>query len=380
MSCCNATKTARRITKGLLVAALLLVSAAACVPVPPGGGPGPTAGGSAGPTAGGGAGGQAAAKPGHVFVINLENKGYNEVWGADSRATYLSQTLRSQGVLLSQYYGIAHNSNPNYLAQISGQASNAMTRRDCPTYAAFRQTGTAALGQVEGTGCVYPESVPTVAGQLSAAGKTWKAYMEDMGMSCRHPELGAKDGSQGAKVGDEYATRHNPFVYFESITSSPDCQSNVVDYGELAGDLRSVETTPNLSYISPNLCNDGHDNPCVDGSPGGLTAADSWLSRQIPAILDSPAFRRDGMLVITFDEAEGKTVGPSELVPGGTAGGRIGALVLSPFTRGGTTADRPYNHFSLLASIEDAFSLPRLGYAGAPGLDSFGTDVFNGRP
>ena len=373
----------------LLVAAVLLVTAAACEPPPPGGGPasgtgsqsaapgtGASGSPSAGPTAGGTAT-QAASKPGHIFVINLENKGYNAVWGAGSEATYLSQTLRSQGVLLSEYYGIAHNSNPNYLAQISGQASNAMTRDDCPTYTAFHQTGMAELGQVEGTGCVYPASVPTVAGQLSAAGKTWKGYMEDMGTPCRHPKLGAKDSSQGAKEGDQYATRHNPFVYFESITSSPDCQSNVVDFGELAGDLQSVDTTPNLSYISPNLCNDGHDNPCVDGSTGGLAAADTWLSQQVPAILDSPAFKQDGMLVITFDESEGKTVGPSGLLPGGTAGGRIGALVLSPFTNGGTTSDRAYNHFSLLASIEDAFSLPRLGYAGAPGLNSFGADVFN---
>ena len=365
----TATKTHRRIAARLLAAAVLVVSAAACEPAPPGGNPGPTAGGTA--TTG------AASKPGHVFVINLENKGYNKVWGAGSEAPYLSQTLRSQGVLLSKYYGIAHNSNPNYLAQISGQASNAMTRDDCPTYAAFELTGTGALGLAEGTGCVYPASVPTVAGQLSAAGKTWKGYMEDMGTPCRHPELGGQDTSQGAKVGDQYATRHNPFVYFQAITSSPDCQSNVVDFSELRGDLQSVATTPNLSYISPNLCNDGHDNPCVDGSAGGLATADNWLSQQVPAILDSPAFQQDGMLVITFDESEGKTVGPSGLLPGGTAGGRIGALVLSPFTKGGTTSDRAYNHFSLLASIEDAFSLPRLGYAGAPGLNSFGGDVFN---
>jgi hypothetical protein len=373
----NAPKSQRRFAVRLLVAAVLLVTAAACEPAPPGGGPAsgtgspsptPTTGGTATP---------AGSKPGHVFVINLENKGYNEVWGPGSEATYLSQTLRGKGVLLSEYYGIAHNSNPNYLAQISGQASNAMTRDDCPTYAPFHQTGTAQLGQVEGTGCVYPASVPTVAGQLSVAGKTWKGYMEDMGTPCRHPKLGAKDGSQAAKAGDQYATRHNPFVYFESITSSPDCQSNVVDFSELAGDLQSVDTTPNLSYISPNLCNDGHDNPCVDGSTGGLSAADAWLSQQVPAILDSPAFKQDGMLVITFDESEGKTVGPSGLMPGGTAGGKIGALVLSPFTNGGTTSDRAYNHYSLLASIEDAFSLPRLGYAGAPGLNSFGADVFN---
>lgn len=239
----NATRPQRRIAVRLLVAAVLVVSAAACEPSPPGGqgtasgtAPGTTPGAGAssgsqspGPTAGGSATGQAGSKPGHVFVINLENKGYYKVWGEGSEATYLSQTLRSQGVLLSDYYGIAHNSNPNYLAQISGQASNAMTRNDCPTYAPFQQTGTAAPGQVEGTGCVYPASVPTVAGQLSAAGKTWKGYMEDMGSPCRHPDLGAKDTNQNAKVGDQYATRHNPFVYFESITSSPDCQSHVVD-------------------------------------------------------------------------------------------------------------------------------------------------------
>jgi phospholipase C len=387
----NATKTQRKIVMRLLVAAVLVVSAAACEPSPPGGSPGtgsstpsatPGTGTSSGtsspgPTAGGSATAGAGSKPGHVFVINLENKGYNKVWGEGSEATYLAQTLRNQGVLLSDYYGIAHNSNPNYLAQISGQASNEMTRADCTTYAPFQQTGTAALGQVEGTGCVYPASVPTVAGQLSAAGKTWKGYMEDMGTPCRHPDLGAKDDSQGAKVGDQYATRHNPFVYFESITSSADCQGNVVDFSKLAGDLQSVATTPNLSYISPNLCNDGHDEPCVDGSTGGLATADAWLSQQVPAILASPAFKQDGMLVITFDESEGKTTGPSGLLPGGTAGGRIGALVLSPFTKGGTTSDRPYNHFSLLASIEDAFSLPRLGYAGAPDMNSFGADVFN---
>jgi hypothetical protein len=346
----------------LILAVILAVTAAACTPTPT---PAPTAG-------------QRAGTPGHVFIINLENKGYDKIWDAGSVAPYLSTTLRAQGVLLSQYYGIAHHSNPNYLAQISGQGSNAMTRDDCPTYGPLTQTGIASPGQVKGTGCVYPASVPTVAGQLSSARKSWKGYMEDMKTPCRHPELGARDNDQKAKVGDQYATRHNPFVYFEEVTSSPDCRANVVDFSELAADLESVETTPALSYITPNLCHDGHDNPCVDGSTGGLVSADAWLGEQIPRILESPAFKKDGMLVITFDEAEDSSGGPSG-IPGGTAGGRIGALVLSPFIKGGTTSDRLYNHFSLLASVEDIFSLPRLGYAGAAGLNSFGNDVFNGR-
>jgi hypothetical protein len=64
-------------------------------------------------------------------------------------------------------------------------------------------------------------------------------------------------------------------------------------------------------------------------------------------------------------------------VVGGTDGGKIGALVLSPFAKAGTTSAVPYNHYSLLASIEDSFSLPRLGYARAPGVNTFGADVFN---
>ncbi|MCX6498348.1 MAG: phosphoesterase [Arthrobacter sp.] len=384
-------RAAARRMPGLLLAATLVAVTAACTPATSGptgasapvtttaatAPPSSTAPPSAQPPSSSPPGRpQAAGKPGHIFVINLENKGYDTVWGADSEAPYLSKTLRAQGALLSQYYATDHSSSPNYLAQISGQASNPVTRDDCRTYVPFNQTGTSDLGQAEGAGCVYPASVPTIAGQLTSAGKSWKGYMEDMQTPCQHPELGAKDDHQSAREGDQYATRHNPFVYFAAITSSPDCQSNVVNFTALAQDLKSVDTTPNLSYISPNLCNDGHDSPCVNGSPGGLAASDSWLQDHAPAILDSPAFKKDGMLVITFDEADGQTTG-STGIPGGAAGGRVGALVLSPFTRGGMSSDRQYNHFSLLASIEDAFSLPRLGLAGAPGLQGFGPDVFN---
>ncbi|MFF2346990.1 alkaline phosphatase family protein [Pseudarthrobacter sp. NPDC058119] len=113
-------------------------------------------------------------------MINLENKGYDEVWGSKSRAPYLSTTLRQQGVLLSNYYGIAHNSLPNYLAQISGQPPNSSTEEDCPTYTRFRSSKTDSQGKLLGTGCVYPGNVQTIASQLTDAGKTWKAYMEDM--------------------------------------------------------------------------------------------------------------------------------------------------------------------------------------------------------
>lgn len=325
----------------------------------------------------------------HVFVINLENKGYDTTWGPGSAAPYLSTTLRSQGVLLNQYFGTAHNSQPNYVAQISGQGPNPQMQADCQAYSPFVKTGPAAPGQAVGDGCVFPADVPTVAGQLTAAGKTWKSYMEDMGTSCRHPALGAPDDTQKAKVGDQYAARHNPFVYFAGITGSPDCAKNDVDLAALKTDLATVATTPNLSMITPNLCHDGHDSPCVDGQPGGLTSADAWLKQYVPLITSSPAFRQDGVLVITFDESDspqsdataccGEGPGPNSPFPGivGQGGGRVGALVISSFTKGGTWSTTPYNHYSLLASIEDTFGLPYLGYAGTPGLNRFGLDVYN---
>ena len=317
----------------------------------------------------------AATRPGHVFVINLENKSFRDVWSDWSDAKYLSRTLRPQGVLLNRYYAVGHASLPNYIAQISGQAPNPATKGDCPVYEALQSTGKGSLGQAQGRGCVYPESVETLAGQVTAAGKTWKAYMEDMGDPCRHPDPGTEDPDHAATEGGQYATRHNPFVYFAGITSSPECRTNDVDFSHLAADLKTVSTTPNLSYISPNLCNDGHDTPCVDGREGGLVTSDAWLRRHVPEIMASPAYKQDGMLVITFDEAEGKESATAEL-PGGAAGGLVGALVLSPLARAGTISGRLYNHYSLLASIEETFGLSYLGYAAAPGLNRFGPDVF----
>ena len=154
----------------------------------------------------------------------LENKSYEETWGASSVATYLNHTLVPQGVLLANYYGIGHNSLDNYIAEISGQAPNPSTQADCPVYTPFSATGTGAYGQLLGKGCVFPASVQTVADQLDTKGLTWKAYQEDIGNSatepktCRHPALGAVDRTLIARPGDQYATRHDPFVYFASIT------------------------------------------------------------------------------------------------------------------------------------------------------------------
>jgi phospholipase C len=324
---------------------------------------------------------------GHVFVLNLENKGFDETFGASSPAPYLSRTLRAQGQLLTQYYGIAHNSLGNYIAQISGQGPNLGTQADCPWYTNFVKVGQNADGQAIGQGCVYPTSVPTVADQFTAKGLTWKAYQEDMATPCRHPQVGRLDDTQKARVGDQYAVRHNPFMYFHSVIDSPDCAKNDVPLEALSADLKTASATPDLTYITPNLCNDGHDSPCVDGRPGGLAAADAFLQNWVPRILASPAYQHDGLLVIAFDEADGvrdasaccgEGAGPNTPLPGifGPGGGRTGALVLSPFVAAGSWNNTGYNHYGLLRTIEDTFGLPHLGYAAAPQVRAFGFDVY----
>lgn len=325
----------------------------------------------------------------HVFVINIENKGYDETWGAGSKAPYLARTLRRQGVLLNSYYGTAHNSQANYIAQISGQGPNPQMQADCQIYSQFVAVGRVSPGQYLGTGCVFGRNVVTLPQQLNRHGFSWKGYMQGMGGSCVHPKLNSVDGTQKATVGHQYAVRHNPFVYFRWITDSARCDRNVVGLRYLSRDLRRIRTTPNYSYITPDLCSDGHDAPCVDGRPGGLASVNVFLKHWVPKILASPAFQRDGMLIITADESDGPQSdasaccgeGPSanSPLPGitGMGGGRIGALVISPWTRPRTWSTTPYNHYSMLASVEDIFGLARLGYAGAPGLNRFGLDVYN---
>jgi phosphatidylinositol-3-phosphatase len=323
-----------------------------------------------------------------VFVINLENEDYDSTWGNASPAHYLNGTLVPKGKLLTQYFAIGHASLDNYIAEISGQSPNPSTQGDCIQYREFVATGTGPYGQALGSGCVYPRTVATIADQLSAAGKTWRAYMEDMGTPCRHPAIGTDDETIVPHAGDMYATRHNPFVYFHSIIDSPVCASNVVDLGSLDVDLQSIDTTPNFAFITPNVCHDGHDKPCVDGEPGGLVSADQFLADQVPKIMDSPAFKADGLLVVTVDEAEitnataccNTPPAPNTEKPGisGPGGGRIGTLLVSSRVRANTIDSRPYNHYALLCSLEDIFGLSHLGFASAPGLGCFGRDVYDG--
>ncbi len=331
----------------------------------------------------------------HVWIVVLENKDYADTFGPDTEAPYLAHELTKAGQLLPNYFGTSHASLGNYITLVSGQAPNPVTQGDCLRYVDVLPGTPADDGQVYGQGCVYPASVPTIGNQLDSAGLRWRGYMEDMGNTpsaphtCRHPSMGGNDDTQVAREHDQYATRHNPFVYFHAIIDSPTCDGNVVPLSQLHKDVSSPETTPNFAFITPDLCNDGHDETCVDGGPGGLPAADIFLRRWVPQILASPGFADSGLLVVTWDEANitpdsstsccEEPTGPNTAMPGilGPGGGRTGTIVIGPNVQPGSVNPTPYNHYGLLRSIEDLFGLPYLGYAGASGLRAFGDDVYN---
>jgi hypothetical protein len=332
---------------------------------------------------------------GHVFTIVLENKDYDVTFGENPPAPYLAEKLPAKGQLLTEYYGTGHRSLGNYVTMISGQSENPATQASCPRFTEFELERTAAYDQAVGEGCVYPSRIVTVADQLEATARTWGGYMESMGedpardggATCAHPPIGARDRTQEATPRDQYATRHNPFVYFRSIIDDrAGCDERVVKLADLTQDLRSAASTPDFTYIVPDLCSDGHEDPCPDpAQPGGYAGIDAFLRFWVPRILRSPAFREDGLLIITFDESESGADaccfvpdGPNVDQQGidGPGGGRTGAVLISPFIEPGTVNDQPYNHYDYLHTIEDIFGLGYLGYAAHDEVRSFGTDVF----
>ncbi len=399
-------------------------------------------------------------KIGHVWTIILENKSYEATFTGLNQNDYLWKTLPSYGELLTQYYGTGHYSLDNYISLVSGQSPAPDNQADCKQYVNVYPGTHAPDDQTyAAAGCVYPARVRTIFDQLDTNKVPWKVYAQDMGndptrenpYQCGIP--GSPNGAGvvdpgGATPVDQYVPKHNPAAWFHSVIDQPrDCKRVVPLDGyaatpghaaipSLSDDLKSVDSTPAFSWISPNNCSDAHDATCVgdnlSGDPnnhqGGLYAADLFLRKWIPQIMASPAFQKDGEIQVLFDEAfppytmYGNSIadykanpnpaldvptdtaqsvvaccnelpGPNTTQPGDQAfgqdttpgGGITGAVFISRFIRPGSVSAQPYNHYSWLRSMEDTFGvtqggldgLGHLGFAGADGLRPFGKDVYN---
>jgi hypothetical protein len=299
----------------------------------------------------------------HVFVVSLASSGYEAAFGSSAQMPYLAGTLRPQGDLLSNYSLLDEAALPNSIAAISGQPPTVDTRGDCPDYGA----------------CVYSAETLTLADQLGIAQFTWHGYIEDMvdpltgePRNCVYPQPGSPPEDT---LGD-YAARLNPFPYFHSLLDLGDCASDDVPLTELEGDLRKADSTPNFSYVSPNLCNAGISGQCAGGAPDGAAAADAFLAGLVPKILASPAYRQDGLLIVAFGQLN--AAAPPDPAAAPTDPLKVGALLVSPFITGGSTDAADYNPYSLLRSIEDLFGLTPLEKAAGAKVKSFGASLRGG--
>ena len=244
----------------------------------------------------------------HVVIIVMENKAASRILGADD-VPYLNR-LAKHNALAANYHAITRPSLPNYLALTSGTTAGITT--NCTP----RKTGCQA-------------EVRTIADEITASGRAWRMYAEGMPGPCRAEDSG------------RYSVKHNPFMYYPSVTDDRElCADRVVPLGWLDEDLKSARSLPDYVFITPDMCSGTHDCPVRSG--------DDWLSRQVPKILASPAFTtKNSLLVVTYDE-------------GSSASNRVAAVFAGPAARKGHVSDTRFTHYSLLRTIEDAWGLDPL--------------------
>ena len=292
----------------------------------------------------------------HVFLVSLVSSGYQAAFGAGTAASmpYLDGTLRPQGLLLTNYSALTAAVAPNGIAAISGLPPTTATETECPVF---------------DEGCLYPVETSTIADQLEVAGFTWRAYMEGMA----NPITGAPENCVYPGGGEEekveaggYSARLNPFTHFHSLLDVGGCAEGDVPITELKKDLKSEAKTPSFSYISPNLCAAGVAGQCPEGAPEGAAAADAWLAEVVPRILESPAYRKDGLLIVTFGGVNPPTGEPVANPL------KTGALLVSKFIAKGSTDAARYTPYSLLRTSEELFGLELLAEAGGPKVKTLG--------
>lgn len=320
----------------------------------------------------------------HVFLVVLGENGYEETFGKKAKSQYFKEELPAQGELLSNYFAVTKGALANEIAMISGQGPTPETAADCPTYADVSPGTESSEGQVEGNGCAYPAATKTLPAQLAEKKLTWRAYV-DKDEQGEEPSPVSANSPPGC-----FATPRNPFAYFHSVVDAGECGEGDPGLAQLAKDLAlKPEKFPTVAYISP-----------APPTPADPAATEEELKTIVPSIQSSFAYKDGGLIVITSAQApqEGEhadssaccispeypnlppieskeeATGPVKETGGG---GRVGAVLISPFIEAGTTSETYFNHFSLLATVEELFSLEKIGYAAEPAITGFDESIFN---
>ena len=225
----------------------------------------------------------------------MENESYGSIVGSRS-APYVTQLARECG-LATDYHAVAHPSLPNYIAATSGD-----------TWGISDDSAPSA----------HPVARASIFSRVSAAGMSWRSYVESMPSNCDLASAGA------------YAVKHNPAAYYTGIRR--ECEAWDVPFAAFAQDL-SHDRLPSFAFVTPNLCDDMHDCSVATG--------DAWLRRVVPAILASRSYRAASLaLFVTFDE-------------GTDSANHVATVVASAATPAGTTSALRFDHYSLLRTTEE---------------------------
>lgn len=304
----------------------------------------------------------------HVFVVVDENKDFQRIdGGAD--APILTHLARMYGDA-SRFYGEVHPSEANYVALLGGSTFGI---HDDDAYYC-------APGSKDSTHCPgalmpgYPShtiDAPHLGTQLDAAGLTWKGYYQSIPSPGSDAVTGMNPASDGPSAPPYYASKHSGFLNFLSVQRDPARDRHLASFDALRGDL-AAGSAPNFALVIPNLCDDMHGMKAAPNVPEDcryenlsrlIRRGDAMAGHIVDMITASPIWSGPGnvAIVITFDEDDGLgregCCGVTPLAASNFGGGHIAAIVVTNRGPRGVTDAIPYNHYSLLRTIEDAFCI-----------------------
>jgi hypothetical protein len=307
----------------------------------------------------------------HVFVIVEENKDYAQIMSPAS-APHIAGLATRYGDA-AQFFGEGHPSEGNYVALLGGD--NLGMHDDDAFYCKPGSTQPYCGGAAKPGYADHTAHTPHLGDQLAKAGLTWKGYYENL------PEPGSlaivagdPKSTNTMKTASLYASKHTGFTNFESTQKDPRRSDHLVDFGQLDRDL-AANDLPNFALIVPNQCNEMHGLGVPDApedcknTAGLIRRGDAYTGELVRRLQETKAWKSSGnvAIVITFDEGVGGSHDgccDGALAGASLGGGHIPTVVITNHGPHGLQDQTPYNHYSLLRTLEDAFGISEhLGHA-----------------
>lgn len=328
-----------------------------------------------------------------MWTIVLSDQSFEQLYDVGGAATakasaaapYLATTLTKQGALIPDLFAVTRGQLANTIALVSGQGAKAQTRLGCPSFEQIAGSDTDDYEQAGGGGCGYGASYNTVLDRVRVAKRQSRLYA---GVTDRLPG-GAAEICQSPEVGMPLKTGPIPFPVFESFTKASNCADRVRSPSQIGTDLAAGSSAAGLSFIFPGPCENASSTPCGPGQPAGVGPANQFLRRTVTAIMASKAYKAGGAIIITADQSasSGEYVdnsaccsdrpwyGDDQATAGG---GRVGALMLSPLIKGGTTVEGSFDHYDLLRTISRSLAVKPAGFAAHPEVTGFPRTLWSG--